>query len=84
MAVDARVVAADGTVLPDKTLLWRSDNEEHVTVDGGRVATGSVVQIAGIGRLGATVSVTVEGEPQVLSTRGEGDDARLVHGGASG
>jgi Bacterial Ig-like domain (group 2)/Divergent InlB B-repeat domain len=67
-AVEATVLAADGTVLTGHKVLWLSEDDEKVTVEGGKVAQGNVVELQAVGRHGATVHVTVDGEPYVKST----------------
>lgn len=66
--ITAKVLAADGTVVPGAKVLWVSDNEESVTVDGGKVAQGDVVTIQAVGRGGAALMATVDGVDVVRST----------------
>jgi hypothetical protein len=65
--VDATVLAADGTVLTGKTILWTVDDKEVATLNGENVAEGDAVQVQAVGRGTTAINVTVQGEQGVNS-----------------
>jgi hypothetical protein len=60
--VDATVLAADGTVLTDKTVLWTIDDKTVATLNDDAAAAGDLVEVKAVGRGTTAINVTVDGE----------------------